>query len=133
MADLSYYLSLAYKSEVTTDCYEDGRTYFVARIPDLPGCISSGPTREEAEKNLRDAKRLYLATALEHGFTPPRPSPSVAPVQEVTTEAWSGSRDKIVVLAHLKGREEAKAARRVPSSAAIGVGRRQSLRAKVAG
>jgi predicted RNase H-like HicB family nuclease len=131
MTDLNYYLSLAYRSEVTTDCYEDGKTYFVARIPDLPGCISSGPTREEAEKNLRDAKSLYLATALEHGFTPPRPS--VAPVQEVTTEAWSGSRDRIVVLAHLKGREEAKASRWVPSSAAIAVGRRQSLRAKVAG
>ena len=129
MTDLSYYLSLLYRSEVTPDCYEDGRTYFVARIPDLPGCISSGSTREEAERNLRDAKRLYLATALEHGFTPPRPS--VAPVQEVTMEAWSGSRNEIVVMAHLKRYGGAEAVRKHLSSAGIAVGRRKSLRAKV--
>ena len=131
MADLNHYLSLPYRSEVTPDRYEDGSTYFVARIPDLPGCISSGSTREEAEKNLRDAKRLYLATALERGFTPPRPS--VSPVREVTTEHGRDQGMRIVVLAHRKGHEEARAAGRFPSSAAIAVGRRQSLRATAAG
>ncbi len=130
MADLSYYLSLDYKSEVTPDCYEDGTTYFVARIPDWPGCVSSGSTREEAEENLRDAKRLYLATALEHGFTPARPA--VAPV---ATVAWPGSRGENVVGARLGYRRHgrADAVRKGPSSASISVGRRQSVRAKAAG
>lgn len=130
VGDPSYYLSLDYKSEVTPDSYEDGRTYFVARIPDLPGCISSGSTREEAENNLRDAKRLYIAAALEHGFKPPLPS--VAPAQEVTTEAWLRPRAEIVV-ARLKGRGGAEVVRKDPSPAGIAIGRRQSLRAKVAG
>lgn len=34
---------------------------FVAVCPSLPGCQSRGPTREEAERNLEDAIRGYIA------------------------------------------------------------------------
>ena len=36
---------------------EGGYTVYV---PALPGCISQGETREEAEKNIREAISLYL-------------------------------------------------------------------------
>ncbi len=33
---------------------------FTVLVPDLPGCISEGSTREEAIKNIREAIELYL-------------------------------------------------------------------------
>jgi predicted RNase H-like HicB family nuclease len=32
-----------------------------AYIPDLPGCVSGGTTRTEAERNIREAVALYLS------------------------------------------------------------------------
>ena len=43
MKDLKYFLSLPYRIELIPD---DGG--IVARIPDLPGCMSSGDTPAEA-------------------------------------------------------------------------------------
>lgn len=33
---------------------------FTAIVPALPGCISEGPTRRAALKNIREAIKLYL-------------------------------------------------------------------------
>ena len=33
---------------------------YTVTVPDLPGCISEGDTREEALENLREAIQLYL-------------------------------------------------------------------------
>ncbi len=38
---------------------EDG--YWVAECPSLPGCISQGPSREEAVCNMREAMEGYIA------------------------------------------------------------------------
>lgn len=38
---------------------EDG--VFIATVPSMPGCISDGPTREEAIVNVRDAIQGWLA------------------------------------------------------------------------
>lgn len=35
---------------------------FTVTVPALRGCISEGDTREEAERNIREAIELYLAT-----------------------------------------------------------------------
>lgn len=43
--------------EYDVDGYE---SYWVARHPDLPGCLADGETPEEAVKNLRIARMLYL-------------------------------------------------------------------------
>lgn len=33
---------------------------YSAYVPDLPGCIATGDTREEAEANIREAVKLHL-------------------------------------------------------------------------
>lgn len=40
---------------------DQGAEYWVARNPDLPGCIADGETPEEAVRNLRVARLLYVA------------------------------------------------------------------------
>jgi antitoxin HicB len=41
---------------------EDGGGFF-ATVPDLPGCMSDGATREEAARNVGDAIRCWLEEA----------------------------------------------------------------------
>ncbi|GIK66868.1 MAG: hypothetical protein BroJett018_46620 [Chloroflexota bacterium] len=57
---LDYYLALPYAIELIPD--EDG--YWFAQIPLLPGCMTQGPSREEALNMLDEAKVLWLETAL---------------------------------------------------------------------
>lgn len=45
---------------------EDGM--FVVECPAIPGCVSQGETREEAEDNIRDAIRECLAVRREQGM-----------------------------------------------------------------
>ena len=54
-------------------CECEGGGYFV-KIPDLPGCMSQGRTVEEALANIREAKELWLAGALECGMEIPKPA-----------------------------------------------------------
>lgn len=44
---------------------EDG--IFVATCPALPGCISQGKTRAEAQANIREAIAGYLKSLRKHG------------------------------------------------------------------
>ena len=50
---------------------EDG--VFVADIPELPGCVAHGRTREDALKNAEIAARLWVSTAVEFGDQVPEP------------------------------------------------------------
>ena len=43
---------------------EDGA--FVVTCPSLPGCISQGVTRSEAQQNIREAISLYLESLRKH-------------------------------------------------------------------
>jgi predicted RNase H-like HicB family nuclease len=43
---------------------EDG--IYVASVPELPGCISQGKTREEALANIKDAAYGYLVSLKKH-------------------------------------------------------------------
>ena len=65
MKTIDEYLSLPYKMEVVPDGEEGG---FVVSFPDLPGCLSSGETMEQALANAADAKRAWLEAALEEGI-----------------------------------------------------------------
>lgn len=76
---LEYYMELPYAVEVSHD--EDG--YF-ARVEDLPGCSTyTGPdgTPGELFELIEDAKRGWIADALEHGDPVPEPR---------STESYSG-------------------------------------------
>ena len=43
---------------------EDG--VFIAACPSLPGCISQGSTRSEAQANIREAIERYLKSLRKH-------------------------------------------------------------------
>ena len=59
------------KFRVMIEPDEDG--VFVAECPTLPGCISQGPTREEALVNIKDAIAGYLASLKKHNEPVPLP------------------------------------------------------------
>jgi predicted RNase H-like HicB family nuclease len=45
---------------------EDGA--FIAECPAIPGCVSQGATRDEAELNIREAIRECVAVRREQGW-----------------------------------------------------------------
>lgn len=47
---------------------------FSAYAPDLPGCVATGATREEAEKNMHDAIELHIEGLKEDGLPIPTSS-----------------------------------------------------------
>ena len=48
-------------------------TGFSAYSPDLPGCVSTGGTREEVEQNMRDAISFHIDGLREEGLKIPEP------------------------------------------------------------
>lgn len=44
---------------------EQGEHNYSAYVPDLPGCVATGNTREEVEKNMREAIALHLQGMIE--------------------------------------------------------------------
>lgn len=47
---------------------------YLARAPELPGCITHGDTYEEALKNVKEVIELWIEDALAHGEAVPPPS-----------------------------------------------------------
>jgi len=41
--------------------------------PDLPGCVSTGKTREEAERNMREAIKFHVDGLRQEGYPVPEP------------------------------------------------------------
>ncbi len=52
---------------------KDGSRYSVS-FPDLPGCFSSGDTRDDAAENAREALSLYLEEARDPKWDVPKPN-----------------------------------------------------------
>lgn len=71
--DLNYYLNLNYPITLSQD-EENGKVYFEAEIPDLPGCGAHGETIEEALKKLDEAKKLWFEVSLERNLPIPEPA-----------------------------------------------------------
>lgn len=55
---------------------------FSAYVPDLPGCIATGATRDEVEKNIREAIEFHLEGMREDGDPIPEPTKQAALVDE---------------------------------------------------
>ena len=60
-----------------TVVFEKATDNYAAYVPDLPGCIAIGTTRDEVERNIREAIVLHLDGLREEGEEVPPP------------EAWS--------------------------------------------
>lgn len=54
------------KFVITLDRDEDG--VWIAECPSIPGCVSQGKTKREAEKNIREAIQLCLEVRAEQGL-----------------------------------------------------------------
>lgn len=53
---------------------QDNYNSFVVTVPDLPGCVSSGSTIEDALKNARDAIISFINSLKKHGDNIPCPT-----------------------------------------------------------
>ncbi len=73
--DLAYYLGLPYR--IILEKWDDGDgVYWVARIAELPHCMTTGGSPQEAAAEIQDAKEEWLKSNLERGINIPEPSPS---------------------------------------------------------
>lgn len=57
---------------------EPTSTGYSAYSPDLPGCVSTGATREELEHNMHDAIEFHLEGMKEEGLEIPKPKTASA-------------------------------------------------------
>lgn len=68
MKTLNEYLNMPYRMEIVPDTAEGG---YIASFPELCGCITCGETVEKAVANAIDAKKEWLAAAIEDGIDIP--------------------------------------------------------------
>jgi predicted RNase H-like HicB family nuclease len=61
-------------SQRYTVIFEQAEHNWAAYVPDLPGCISTGKTLEETERNIQEAVRGHLAALREFGEPVPPPT-----------------------------------------------------------
>ncbi len=56
---------------------EQGPTSFGAYVPDLPGCVAAGESRDEVVTLIREAIEMHLEALQEQGQSPPAPRSTV--------------------------------------------------------
>ena len=54
-------------------CWSDDEGAFIAEVPELPGCVADGPSRQEALANAEIVISEWLETARELGRPVPEP------------------------------------------------------------
>jgi predicted RNase H-like HicB family nuclease len=54
--------------------FKQAERNWAAYVPDLPGCITTGRTLEEAERNIWEAIEGHLKTLREFGESVPQPT-----------------------------------------------------------
>ncbi len=54
--------------------FEKTDTGYSVYVPDLPGCVSTGETKEEAEKNIAEAIEMHIESMIEDGESVPLPT-----------------------------------------------------------
>ena len=53
---------------------------FAAYVPDLPGCIATGSTRDDVIREIREAVSFHIESLQEHGDPVPQPRSTAAVV-----------------------------------------------------
>ena len=61
--------------------YEQAGDGWSAYVPDLPGCVAAGETREETERLIREAIQLHIAALREDNEPVPAPGTWTETVQ----------------------------------------------------
>ena len=59
---------------IFTATFENKNNKFYARVPDLPGCITTGKTLEDAIDQITDAASAFLVVYEDEGIEIPSPS-----------------------------------------------------------
>jgi predicted RNase H-like HicB family nuclease len=54
---------------------------FSAYVPDLPGCVATGDTREEAERKIPEAVRFHIEGLKADGLPTPEPQATMAYIE----------------------------------------------------
>ena len=54
--------------------FEKANGNYSAYSPDLPGCIATGATRKEVEKNIREAISFHIEGLVKDGLPLPEPA-----------------------------------------------------------
>lgn len=65
--------------------FEKAENNWAAYVPDLPGCMTTGRTLEDTEKNIREAIVGHLETLRAHGEAVPEPASLARDVEVVST------------------------------------------------
>ena len=60
---------------------EESATGFAGFLPDLPGCIATGATRDEVERMMKEGVEFHLDTLRESGEPIPPPRSTAAYVE----------------------------------------------------
>ena len=71
MKTLEEYVNIPYKLNIIKDTEENTYT---ASFPELKGCITCASTIESVLLNVQNAKREWIAAALEEGISIPEPN-----------------------------------------------------------
>jgi predicted RNase H-like HicB family nuclease len=61
--------------------YERTTNNYAAYVPDLPGCVATGRTKQEVERRIRAAIKLHLEGLREDGEAPPVPTTTAGSVE----------------------------------------------------
>ena len=61
--------------------FEKAENNWAAYVPDLPGCITTGKTLDETERNIREAIEGHLQTMREFGQPIPEPTSLVKEIE----------------------------------------------------
>ena len=66
------YLTLPYTIEIVRDD-SDGEVSYVARVVELPGCLTQADDFTELGEMIEDAMRVWIESAIEDDVTVPAP------------------------------------------------------------
>ena len=64
---------------------EKTRNNYAAYVPDLPGCVATGSTREELLEQIREAIEFHIEGMIEDGEPVPEPQTTAAVVEAAAT------------------------------------------------
>lgn len=73
MKTVEDYLRLPYRVVLMHDTDDSGNAGYVASVEELPGCLSQGPSAEEAVRGISNAMAGWISVALEDGIDVPEP------------------------------------------------------------